>query len=157
MEAPEAAKLYNKDSIQDEDMKTLLSTGTPTFGDYRDPCYSALVHKAADHIYQRIVLTKETDRHRVAHASCCQAWGERRKLEDKGHPARHLKDIGLKKELKIASKYELLRHIIGDEPQNKNTPWMVQFPRVAVDCGSIAPRLYSFVVMVAFCSPSPRM
>lgn len=133
---------------EEEDLRKLLSTGTPTFGDYRESSYSGLVHKAADMIFRVIVETREKDRHRVGFASCCRAWGEMRRLEQKGHNSKNLKEIGAKKELKITTKTELLDHITGAEPYNRREAWLVQFPRIAIQCVFSESRPYSLVVVV---------
>ena len=134
--------------VLQEDMKMLLASGTPTLGNYRDTFYSALIHRALDIIHQKVLVGRENDRHLVAYASCCQAWGEKRRLERMGHHEKYITALGSKQQLKISSKYELLKHLIGVEPYNQNDPWIVQFPRLAVQCGVPNPRPYTLIVAV---------
>ena len=134
---------------EQEEMRKLLTSAIPAFGDYREPTYASLVHQAVDVIYKKVIVPRENDRHKVGFAACCQVWDENRRLEDKGHSVKNIKTVGIKHEMKITTKHGLLKQIIGEEPYSIRERWVVQFPRVSVQCGFSHPVEYSLLVVVS--------
>jgi hypothetical protein len=132
MAAKQCSRAKVKDAVQRKAQSMLLSS-IPVKGDYFEPEYQKLIHKAVTLIYESFFC--KTSRNMVAFATCCRVWGEKRNLRARNHLDNCLNDSGQGKVVEVTSRLDLLQHVIGPKPTSQNEPWVVQFPRTAVDCG----------------------
>lgn len=103
-------------------------------GDYRNTNYRWVVQAAGRIIYKR--LFKKNQKKRPLHAPCCKIWGVEAELKAMNHLEKLFR-TGKKTASGatfIHSSEDLIQHAIGVAPTLENEPWIVQLPRLAVDC-----------------------
>lgn len=111
-----------------------MQSSLPVVGDMRRITYSRLIDDAVVILERKVFGTGKRSHHQYCKATCCQVWGERDQLVEKGHPASSIKSVGPLKDIEVRDGKDLRRLIVGDEPALKSEPWPVQYPRTVVEC-----------------------
>ena len=144
VQKPLAAKTLNADAWLHihPDVASLMLSTMPLTGNYREVHYKDLVDQAIDVVATKLLNRPPSNTSMLAHATCCNSWGEKRTIEAHNHPPWKIVPLTRKGKKQIKTKEALKLAILGKEPEDPAEPWMVDFPKAMTKCSYNTHRNY---------------